>query len=453
MEAAERKLWECRAGVVDLADLAQFFPVRNANAKTFDSIVYPFGVLTQRGIRQTHERGILLRQRYGAFLQPLLQQQSASAERHSSRQRRRRRNEDPDAAPVTAVASNYTRTQVSGQQVLSGLLATSDTDAEHFVPIHVGPCATCDIGVFESSNGLLSSMQSVFASTAYAEREAALRDVSGALIQAIPYFQPVPVDGIKHVVAEHGYGPGSRFLWIRAFDYFHVYRANGLPILPSVAHLEAITHSHLLWRFRTLYSHAHILRLGVGGLLQTLLRNIDAVVSQPSHSSPLAPSSSASPQPLHLFSGHDVTLLPLLLALARAGDVQCTYASGTTAALEAGKAAVEAIPWPTYASNVSVELHCVDQKSGSAVSDGNWRVDWRFDNEQLAADVPGTGAADTVDLSRPDAVPAATAGAYGRSHLSLHQYVVGMHGSLTLAAFRSMVDAVMADRPVHALSY
>jgi hypothetical protein len=440
--------WEGRlASGLARAWRAHAFPVRNVNPRPLDDGRQPWGVLTDRGVRQATERGRRLGERYAGLVEKAFDGRPPSS------------SPSPSSAPVvSASSSNFARTQASCQAVLEGLLgeaarrttgqaeASSSSSAHRnvelprerggadwrraiaaaaspassssvlppapLVHIATGPSGACAIGVFDSGNGLMAAAKRMWATPAFREREATLKAESDALVAAIPFFfppattpqaAPAAAPASLPVTPMNDNGPaGSRFLWIRAHDYFHCTREHGFPVIPAVAHLEAVTHRQLMWRFATLFSHPGVRALATRGLLGALSRNMRA-----------AAAGDASPAPLlHLYSGHDVTLLPLLFSLAAstatAQPITARFEGGSVVRLASADAACAAIPWPSYSSCLSFELH--EEEGGGAFS-----VRWRFDNERHL-------------LGEDGAAAAAAGGVHHSSHL------LGLEGSLSLEA-------------------
>jgi hypothetical protein len=456
------------------------FPVQNANDAPIGYHKAPWGRLTARGQAQAWERGARLRQRYSEWLSEHVQ--------HS--------------ANVQARASNFVRTQLSAQHFLSGLLA-SDVGADAApgpasgaeqprssgatgrylcrAAINVRPTATDNIAAFDSDNGLMEAMRQVFASEEYEQREAGVRAAALALTRAVPYFQP-------DLVAPIAAGAEPRFMWIRAFDYFCVLREHGTLIPPELAHLEQMTHEHLLWRFRTLFAHPHILRLAIGSLLAEIAGSVaaaaaTAVLPGCGGAGPPARSQHHAQPAVALYSGHDVTILPLLYVLAGATrTVHLAFASGRTRRVQHVQQALDAVRWPGYASALTLELRqeVPGGAEGAAAQhreDAMW-VAWRFHNDRLggAAAAPAPGAA---SLGEQDAgsdgegdvevveelvaagsvaagasaggagAPATSAaGSMGHQDAGPHDHLQSMRGMLPLAEFLAVAQAVAATGAV-----
>lgn len=401
--------------------------VHNANAHTFDHTTYPLGNLTVKGAGQCQERGKRLAARY----------RSAGISLHPSGLRVR--------------ASNYRRTQLSAHYLSTGLLAggggAGSTEASLPTPITVSPSASCSIGTFESEVGLMKAAKELFGTELYQRRERHLSHLSQALREAIPYFAhtpgvqqaaATPASASSPVIAKVAVGDdgtaGSRWMWIRCADVFTTHRAHRRPlgdILGSyvhghhgpVAQFEDLVHEHLLWRFRTLFTQAHILPLAIGGLLKELQSSLHAAVIGGHQRREGVEGNQQDTVPMDVIGGHDVTLQPLLYAVCMhahthshghahtaAGSppseyerlqaqvhrgVFVRYDSGRSAWLRSPSTLVHAIGWPRYASCVSFELHtpppaapALHPGSPAAIdhAQGEALVRWVWDNEELSGD-------------------------------------------------------------------
>lgn len=324
----------------------------------------PWGQLTALGAAQAKARGAQLRTRYAAFV---------------------------DRAPrVAAAASNYARTQISCEELLSGLLAPSRAEP---VAVRVAPPADCPLAAFDRGPALYAVQQRVYETLPwYASEERRLRAVAGVLTRAIPYFRT------------------SRFMWIKAFDVLTTHAAHGFPLPPLVAH-PTIAHTvadHLFWRFTTLLGHAQPLQLASGDLLAQLAAATAAAAAvQDSAATGGRHGSSAPVADVSVHCGHDVTILPLLLALAETLDqpqryyglaqqptVQAIFSDGGQDQLSSREALLQALAWPGYAAAVCFELHHEASGGDGAGGDaGRWLLHWRFFDDALQPDVSGGGAA------------------------------------------------------------
>ena len=344
--------------------LSQDFPVVNPNRDgAFDEGDTPWGCLTSVGAYQCLQRGRILRRRYHRFLFA-----------------------DGTSMVVTASSSNFVRTQLSAQHVLAGLLPRgSGAQARAPITITVEPAETGVIAVFDSTRPLMQLVRSIMAGPDYMARDEKLAAVAAALTDSLPYFS-----GRADPAAP---AMPPRFMWIRAADYFWAYESHGLE--PRAATLREQTTSYLEWRFRRLFADPQALALASGGLLAALAANMRAAVAAAAAAGAGATAQGGpadAPPQLALFSGHDATLMPLVTALlppsravlvARAAGSSSSGGSDEVAlppplpviertlvsgAAEVAALARDAVPWPAYASAVSLELHYHAPASASAAA-------------------------------------------------------------------------------------
>jgi len=426
--ANHRRVWSHKAAIPP-AQAQQWFPVHNANSSTFDSDAYPLQWLTQLGWEQAACRGRMLRSSYADLL-------AEAGKTHSPKG-------CITARASNYVRTQLTAMSVLNGLIGDNIGRTE----EAVVPIIVKPASEDDIAVFESGNGLTDAMYAVFRSDVYREREAEMVRFSRQLIAAVPYFRPrqsslaigssaaatsasasasdsltesgapAPLPPISSAsvtasasaaapaissgpattttlhsqesmtrssTADHGIAE-SRFQWIRAYDVFTSHRSHGLsaPWLTSVSALEHLTQEHLLWRFRTLFSIPHVLRLAVAGLCSEFAATLGDIDSPPGR---------LSPPLLSLLSGHDVTLLPALYALVAASRQVCARfpsGGGSWVVLSADRARME-VPWPVYTATLTLELRSsapTDDPSGAVSSEP--LVLWTLDNEIPSVDGNG----------------------------------------------------------------
>lgn len=375
-QAAHLEDWQRRVVDSSAKGLSRF-PVRNANAATFDNGKFPLQWLTQLGWEQAKARGQALKRDFPDLFPP----------------------PPPSAATVPPFircrASNYVRTQLTAAAVLEGLLGDASGPAE--VPIEVREAAGDNISVFESGRGLTEAMSEVTNSAAYKAKEKQMLHISSRLINSVPFFMPAEEEDVtgnsaataltsqpsllKESLSASADATPSKsvtFQWIRALDLFHAFRAHSLPFPPGLASeaelhkLELLTSEHLLWRFRTLFSIPHALALATAGLLGEASELFAS-------SFPQKGSAGVEDQkPLFtLLSGHDVTLLPLLYALvplstpdavtaaAKATPSAASSAVGVFARyasapdrwvqIDSRQKAMTEVPWPCYTSALVFE--------------------------------------------------------------------------------------------------
>lgn len=336
---------------------ARAWAARAAAAATSGEVGHsaPWGQLTALGAAQARARGTLLRSRYASFV---------------------------DAAKrVDAAASNYARSQRSAEALLAGLLAP--LRAERVVAVRVAAPADCPYAPFDRGPALRAAQQHVYASLPwYAREHDRLAPVAGVLSRAIPCFRT----------------PSRPFMWIAAADVLTTHEAHGFPLPAHVAALGDIVHDHLYWRFATLLRHTQPLQLASGDLLAQLAASAVAAATA-------IPRDGGGDVPdVSVHCGHDVTLLPLLLALAEALDqpqrygvtqpVQASFSDGGgSAALRSRDALLQVLAWPGYAAALAFELH-EGGSDGAGAGDGAtacWQLHWRFFDDAVLPPAPRGG--------------------------------------------------------------
>lgn len=396
------------------------YPIINVNTDgPYDDGHAPWGCLTSFGGFQCQQRGKILRRRYHAFLF------------------------GGDASPVVSVlTSNFVRTQLSAQYVLSGLLPRSPKPLPDPVRVVVETPEACIIAVIDPRKPLFRLVRRVMSGPEYAARDDAHAHVRAELESVLPYFQES-----ADASPGHDEGQAPRFMWIRAGDYYMAYENHGLT--PRAAALARVTLDFLEWRFRRAFAEPEVRHLATGGLLAALAANVRAAAG-------MVPSNHTAPH-VALFSGHDTTLMPLVIALLPlsqsvlvtravpeipADSMRATALPAVERTLHEGNDAVaalasHAVPWPAYASAVAVELHHVPPSTSSAglfpsVATGNdrdaashafmasassrskdegsttsqsnkdhWRVVWSFDNDVLTVDALAAMKPQTITTRAP----------------------------------------------------
>ena len=418
----------------------------------------PWGVLSRYGLYQANERGRRLGTKYSTLLRenwaaklPKTSTSTTSTVHHQQHHQQQHTHEKHHHAHnhnlIEAYSSNFNRTQLSCAGVLDGFLYTFNQTLHNYpslqalwtppvIPITIAPSNVCPIGVFDSGNGIMAHARTIFAGPVVRNREEELKSYSSTLIQAIPYFQipptaytgnnvnqstkvsaaPTPI----HFVGDTG-DKTNRFLWIRAFDYLHTSSQHLLTVPQTIQQYEYIANKHLVWRFRTLFSHHPILALASRNLLNIILSNIEEDIkklSTPSSSH----TSSALPQfpVVRLFSGHDVTIMPLLYAMslnAPHSVIKIGYPSGKEIEVTTANDINYQVPWPNYSSSLSFELY--------EISNNNYSIEWCFENERLPR---GT------DISSPVSV-------------MKDEEILYMKGTLTIETLRKIIDYIESVCP------
>ncbi|KAL4152133.1 hypothetical protein PRNP1_009068 [Phytophthora ramorum] len=247
----------------------------------------PFGYLTTRGIEQMTKRGDRLRE----FCK-----------------KEELRLDEVTPEQIQIFSNAYTRTQLSAQALLDGLLRDQP---QLTPPVSVLPPEKDIIntyGVFPEIMEMKAAMEKDNAE--FAAREHEMGPVKQELMKLFPAFNS-------------GLVP---FLWLTPADYYVCRRVHQAPyILGTEVHGEA-TERHLGFRFHQFYSHRTILKLVAGRLMHNMLREMQKALWEHSESKKLV-----------IYSGHDVSLLAVL----RTMDAEITNNIDW---------------WPEYSSALALEL-------------------------------------------------------------------------------------------------
>ena len=247
----------------------------------------PIGRLTERGSKQLHALGRQLRQRY-----PLVTRNP------------------------TVWSSNYYRTQQSAQSLLVGM------DAQPGTKINVRESEKCSIDAFSRYahiHELCSTMAQSAAFQAHEESHqlAAIKQQ----LETLPCFAD---DGSQSEGSE-------AWQWFTAVDVLTCHKYHPQVHKPkSIATLLPLTaesEEYMLWRFLQYYGNEKVLRLACGDLLAEIVHLARPMQLQDSKND------SKKELPLTVYSGHDVTVMPLALALGHSWKV-----------------------WPDYGSHIIIEI-------------------------------------------------------------------------------------------------
>ncbi|GBG26798.1 Acid phosphatase, putative [Hondaea fermentalgiana] len=271
----------------------------------------PFGKLTRRGMSQLHANGVALRKRFDTPLKP---------------------------EEVQLFSSDYTRTHQSAQCLLRGLFDLDSADLgsrkDVRVPVLVPPRALNVANSWEAKPRLRELVaSSVTTDSFFTEVEKEHEEAREKLIANLPYYQENP----------------EEFFWIYVCDYYVTREAHGLPIDPNVENVRDSTLSANLKRFLRWYMDEAISDLAAGDLLRAVHSHMERALTGDENTKRLL-----------CFSGHDITLLPVLCALG--------FREGAENDADFDK------HWPPYASTLLFELLVADEptptsSSGSSVED------------------------------------------------------------------------------------
>lgn len=144
-------------------------------------------------------------------------------------------------------------------------------------------------------------------SSAFEARESQMRPLRQKLEAALPFLS----------------APGNEFAWMYAADYFTCRSAHALPLAPGLGAEDAATAiGQLQWRFGRWYDSRPVRAHATGPLLTEITHRMNCLLQ------------GRADHRLSLYSGHDVTLLPLLHALSGTADHD----------------------WPDYAAHIRFEL-------------------------------------------------------------------------------------------------
>lgn len=392
--AAVQRRWVERLPSQSCIDaLQRLAPVSTPNVATVDGDGNPLGNLTRLGVSQCVEVGASLRQRYGHLV-------------HGDRVSDADTDDAAMASRIVVQASNFRRTQLSAASLMCGFLGDNasvrvggvkgddtiqqlaDRLCERIrggIDVVVAPQELCTIAAFESDNGLGEAAWRVFTSEELLLRE---RDAEVAAIRAA-YEGHVPA-----------YSTGLQpFKWIHAADLVqcNVEHGERLPqqlvsaaatgvdggavkrggddslYLSDEVGFGPAAIAHCAWRFERVFADSDCQRLACQGLLVHMAANIGAVLGKDDVTSQLqalpvhqAVSALGSADArLTVFSGHDTTILPVLHRLG------------------CGSGPRRATLWPTYASELCVELR--------VLSSGEPVVVPRFNGRALQPSMPAAG--------------------------------------------------------------
>ncbi|KAE8910368.1 hypothetical protein PF002_g1967 [Phytophthora fragariae] len=247
----------------------------------------PFGYLTTKGIEQMTKRGDRLR---GFCQQEELRLDEVTPEQ------------------VQIFSNSYTRTQLSVQALLDGMLRDQP---QLCPPVSVLPPEKDIINTY----GIFPEIMELKADLERDNAELAAREYDMAPVkQELTRLFPA---------VDSGQIP---FSWMTAADYFVCRRAHQAPYIPGTEVHCDVTERHLGFRFHQFYSHRTILKLVAGRLMHNVLREMQKALWDHSDSKTIV-----------IYSGHDVSLLSVLRTMDAeiANDIDW---------------------WPEYSSALALEL-------------------------------------------------------------------------------------------------
>ena len=309
--ASELEYWRAQLSI-DAAAM-EVLDARFERRDAINGTEVPWGRLTRRGIAQTRARGTQIR---NALIDACGCGDAAA-----------------DAALVCGAVqrakvytSTYERTQRSVQSMLDGMVgdaAACDASAtqQPLVSITSSSDDSAVINPWDSDTKMQDRVFAAARTEAFVLGEASAAADRAALCDTLPLFGGGDCAENSDVRATRA----AAFLWIRAADVFWTRNAHALEASTPLG-MRSIAHT--LWRFNSWYQDPAILGRAAVPLLERICAQFERVRAG-GDGRPDVPD-------LALFSGHDVTVLPLLHGLGCAGDATAQ--------------------WPGYASAVTLEL-------------------------------------------------------------------------------------------------
>mmetsp|Transcript_14893 Transcript_14893/g.28904 ORF Transcript_14893/g.28904 Transcript_14893/m.28904 type:complete len:417 (+) Transcript_14893:1111-2361(+) len=334
---AERTAWADRMpSLEDLDKLNEQFPVLHVDGlhdapnvvghaptpSSIDNRSDPFGKLTTRGMSQLFENGVKLRKRFDKEL----------------------KEED-----VLMFSSDYTRTHQSAQCFLRGLFDIKVSDlgekAHPRVPVLIPPKELNVANTWEASPRLRALVLEYVSTPEFHDLESRHKVARKNLIAKLPYYAASP----------------ERFYWIYASDYFVTREAHGLLIDSELTREDRdSTLNCTNERFMRWYHDEEVSEHAAGSLLRKIREYMHKSVSGDTEKS------------LICFSGHDITILPVLCALGfRQGCIENSNFDKD---------------WPPFASTLLFELLSDDDAANSGNPSNYVRV--VYNDEEIVQPEP-----------------------------------------------------------------
>lgn len=257
------------------AELNQQFPVSNhaANPQPRDLASHPFGILTNKGLHHLESVGQATARRFRST--PALKAPGAHLE---------------------VYATNYQRTQASGQAFLYGLdLHRRHNLSAGSTPMQVRFIEDCSMAYYEGRPALAQALiRRVQLTPVFRELEgqAEVQEAMRIVREALP--------GVAA-----GWPTDNKFNWMAIFDYFVCRRQHSLlnTVLPALLPLETLVCDHIAHRYELYYTDT----VQSAYFCMPMLVDLDRSITKA-----LTGEKTAS---LFVFSAHDVNILGLLFAL------------------------------------------------------------------------------------------------------------------------------------------
>ncbi|CAI5725992.1 unnamed protein product [Peronospora effusa] len=252
----------------------------------------PFGYLTVQGIEQMRSRGNRLQE----YCKEELRLDTVTSEQ------------------LQIFSSGYTRTQLSVQALLDGLLSDEPQLNPSLSVLPPEKDMINTYGVFPEIMKIKADIE--MNNGEFASREHEMAPIKQELMRLFPAIHSGQIP----------------FTWLTAADYFVCRRAHQAPFIPGTEVHGDVAEKHLAFRFHQFYSHRTILKLVAGRLMHNVLREMQKACLDHRESKKII-----------IYSGHDVGLLSVL----RSMDAEIANDIGF---------------WPDYSSALTLEL--LEHESG-----------------------------------------------------------------------------------------
>ena len=240
------------------------------------------------------------------------------------------------AHQVDIVATNYQRTQLSVQAMLTGLGLEDISDRG--MKVKVRDIQQCAMSFYEGNPQLATKLfKDTQALQDFQKLEEPMASISKMLLNEFPLMARKD----NH----------SRIDWLAAFDYFACRDAHNLPIPHTLdnndtnaSHYGNLIKEHMARRVSMyLASGGEHIRLVAGPLLRDMRHSTQQIIASADVDAEVGNMNEPQDQKnqsvnVHIYSGHDVNILGLLYAL------------------EADPQLVSPPFWPDYGSNVIIEV-------------------------------------------------------------------------------------------------
>mmetsp|Transcript_912 Transcript_912/g.1351 ORF Transcript_912/g.1351 Transcript_912/m.1351 type:complete len:393 (+) Transcript_912:127-1305(+) len=289
-----------------LEELSKRFPAeeRNGHQETEieSSAGYPFGHLTQSGLKHLHEQGSKMRKRYRNQLEGI------------------------QPKDIYAQSTNFARTKESCRSFLEGFLPP-----EWSIPIHVLEKDKDFLNPWESNNGLSKAVQEMTVlDKAFEVQEEKHQHIRESICKHLPFYNANP----------------EKFLWVYSGDYYVCHDSHDRELHEELEDYRDNVLNHVAWRFLRWYHNEKVGQLAIGDFASAVKYIFEAENGN-SIGADVLPESHLMKK-FFVFSAHDVTLLPFMVSLG----IFSNYETGTS---DFDKV------WPEYGTVLSIE-HLVNER-------------------------------------------------------------------------------------------